>query len=355
MDPAEFFGHCERAFERAAEKFCGDDLWLTLADRPVRLRYAGGGMRAFIEPSFGHLRMALAPIAPVGTAFTIMVWDYHETGEAIPPRPWLPEAEGVLGRVAAFGEPRFAAMVDLGETQVWMHDRERNIAFLWIRDGRRLPPWDKIHPLRQLLDAWADHLGLQMIHAGAAGTSKGGVLVVGPGGAGKSTTVLATMASGGRAAGDDYVLVGNAAGNGGLVAYSLYDSMRLFESHRDRFPHLMLHPDETEAAGNGRPKLTSYMSVHRPGAVVASLPISAIVIPRPAPGRRTRAQRESGGKALFALAPSTLKQLDPGNARALSRMGALCRALPCWSLELGDDIDAVAPTIDAIITQATAT
>jgi hypothetical protein len=84
------------------------------------------------------------------------------------------------------------------------------------------------------------------------------------------------------------------------------------------------------------------------------LPVSAIVIPRPAPGTRTRAHRESGGKALFALAPNTLKQLHPQDAAAFARMAALCRALPCWRLELGDDLDAVAPTLDAIIAPATA-
>jgi hypothetical protein len=101
--------------------------------------------------------------------------------------------------------------------------------------------------------------------------------------------------------------------------------------------------------------LTSYVSMHRPGVMVERLPVSAIVMPHPAPGRRTRAQRESGVTALFALAPNTLKQLDPQNATAFARMAALCRTLPCWSLELGDDLHNVTSTIDNIISRVDVT
>lgn len=343
MEPAAFFDACCKAFERAAEKSGGEDLWLTIADRLVRLRFAGRVLREFIEPSFRHLRVE--PGKP-DAAFTVLIWDHDETGEAIPPRPWRPEIEGVLGRVTDFGAPRFAAMVDLGETQVWMHDRDRGIAFLWVRSAMRVPVWDRIHPLRPLLDAWAGTQDLLMIHAGAVGTAHGGALIIGPGGSGKSTTVLAILASGGRSAGDDYVLV---RGGNHPVAYSLYGAMRLFENHRDRFPFLMPHPDAATPDDSGTTKLTSYLSIHRPDAMVGSLPFSAIVMPRPAPGTRTRAHRENGGKALFALAPNTLKQLDPQNAAAFARMAALCRRLPCWRLDLGDDLDALAPTIDAIV------
>jgi hypothetical protein len=347
VEPLAFFDACSDAFERAAEKYPAKDLWLRMADRSVRLRFAGHGLREFMEPSFRHLRSSPGSEA----AFTVMVWDYDETAEAIPPRPWPPEAEGVLGRVADFGAPRFSAMAELDETQVWMCDRERGVAFLWVRSAARLRAWDRIHPLRPLIDAWACAQDLQMIHAGAASTSGGGVLIVGPSGSGKSTMVLAILAAGGRAAGDDYVLV---SGGYQPIAYSVYGTMRLFESHRARFPFLMPHPDAVTLDDNGTAKLTSYISVNHPAALVERLPVVAIVIPRPAPGRRTRAQRESGGRALFAVAPNTLKQLDPQNAAAFARMAALCRALPCWSFELGDDLDDIASTISEIIGQGAA-
>jgi hypothetical protein len=349
VEAVAFFGSCREAFVRASKKCGGSDLFLNMADRVVRLRFAGRELREIMEPSFRHL--AAAPPG-IEAALTILVWDHEGTGEAIPPRPWAPEAEGVLGRVRDFGSPRFSAMVDLGETQVWMHDRERGVAFLWVRSLARLASWDRIHPLRLLLDAWARTQGLQMIHAGAVSTSHGGgVLVVGPAGAGKSTTVLAMLAAGGRAVGDDYVLVG--VGNRPL-AYSIYGAMRIFESQRGRFPFLMPHPDVATPDGNGATKLTSYVAVHRPEVMTGRLPVLAIVMPRPAPGRRTHAVREGGANALFAVAPNTLKQLDPQNAASFARMAALCRALPCWRLDLGDDLDAVPRAIDAITRQAAA-
>jgi hypothetical protein len=354
MDPVTFFDVCCHAFSRAADKLPAEDLWLQIASRVIRLRFAGHGLRTFIEPCFSHLRLTSGSVPE----FTIMIWDYEETGEAVPPRPRRPEAEGVLGRVADFGAPRFTK-VDHdktparftyweSETQVWMFDRERCVAFFWVRSVRQLAYWDRIHPLRRLIDVWANIQGLQMVHAGAASISRGGVLIVGPGGSGKSTTVLAMLSSGGYATGDDYVLV---SGGWQPVTYSVFGSMRLYKDHRARFPFLMPHPDDATLDDNGLAKLTSYVSMHRPGVMVARLSVSAIVMPRPAPGRRTRVQREGGGRALFALAPNTLKQFDPQNASAFARMAALCRALPCWSIELGDDLHNLPSIIDEIIPQ----
>ena len=188
-----------------------------------------------------------------------------------------------------------------------------------------------------------------MIHGGAAALGDGGVLVVGPSGAGKSTTVLAILAAGGRSAGDDYVLVG---GNPLPVAYSVYGAMRLVEDHRSRFPFLMPRPDLVTPSRDGAAKLTSYVSVHNPAAMVSRLPITAIVMPRPRPGGRTRARREGGARALFALAPNTLRQLNPQDRAAFSRMASLCRALPCWSLDLGDDLGSLPGVVEAIVAQS---
>jgi hypothetical protein len=52
---------------------------------------------------------------------------------------------------------------------------------------------------------------------------------------------------------------------------------------------------------------------------------------------------------LAALAPSTIFQLYPPKANALAEMAALVRAVPCYSLELGSDIDRIPEAIIELI------
>jgi hypothetical protein len=198
VEPEDFFAAAEAAFARAAALTPVEDVWLLLAGRRVRLRLAGTSLGAALAPPFEHLRTAAAAVVDL----TLLIWDHDDGGVAPPPRPWAVENEGVMGRVAGYGGERFEALIDVGGRQVWMLDRARGIGFVWVRGARDLPSWDRIHPLRQILGAWAAAQGLQIVHAGAAGFDGAGALVVGPGGSGKSTTVLACIGAGARAAGD---------------------------------------------------------------------------------------------------------------------------------------------------------
>jgi hypothetical protein len=59
----------------------------------------------------------------------------------------------------------------------------------------------------------------------------------------------------------------------------------------------------------------------------------------------------SRAAALAALAPSTIFQLHPPQENALARMAALVSQVPCYSLELGSDIEripeAILPLVEA--------
>ncbi len=214
-----------------------------------------------------------------------------------------------------------------------------------------VPIWDCIRPLRRLLHAWARGFGADLVHAGAVGIDGAGVLVVGPGGTGKSTTVLAAMAAGLAAAGDDYVLVdaGSSAGDAGEAgvelhvealptAHAVYGTMRLHQAHLDRFPTLMTEHDHVfDEPWSGRAKVTSYISRHRPDRLTAELRLVGIVIPHVVDNEPPEVTRETPARALLALAPSSMLQVDPTDASMFARLTRLCRVLPCWRLPLGPE------------------
>ncbi len=84
------------------------------------------------------------------------------------------------------------------------------------------------------------------------------------------------------------------------------------------------------------------------GLAVTCLPADYHNTPQKIPVRIGK-QKPSGGAALFALAPNSLKQLDPTSRAAFQRMALLCKSVPCWRLELGTDLAGIAPAVrDAI-------
>ena len=89
--------------------------------------------------------------------------------------------------------------------------------------------------MRNILHWWAASTSGQLIHAGALGRPDGGVLLLGAGGAGKSTTTLASLGSALRIAGDDFNLVDTAEP---VTVHSLYSGAKLADAARSRFPEL---------------------------------------------------------------------------------------------------------------------
>ena len=103
-----------------------------------------------------------------------------------------------------------------------------------VRDVRRVPWWERAAPFRSIWQWSLTSEDRCLAHAAAIGTSAGGLLLVGPGGAGKSTTTVAAALSGMRVAGDDYVVL--ESGPGGVVAHSLYATAKLAPATVHRLP-----------------------------------------------------------------------------------------------------------------------
>ena len=343
---AAYYHAVTTAFATAAEQHGLTDLWLRIARRSIRFRVAGNRLYAMIAPVFAHLQTPPQQSADL----TILLWDTASTGVGLPPLPAHAGEPDRAGKLRNLCDLRFATEHDPDAGQFWMFDRQTETAVVWVNDVESIPIWDHIHPLRRLLHAWARGFGADLVHAGAVGIDGAGVLVVGPGGTGKSTTVLAAMAAGLKAAGDDYVLVDTASPP---TVHALYGTMRLHQAHLDRFPALMTQHDHVfDEPWSGRAKVTSYISRHRPDRLTAELRLVGIVIPQVVDHEPPELTRETPARALLALAPSSLLQVDPTDASMFARLSRLCRLLPCWRLPLGPDPARAAARLAQLISES---
>ena len=93
--------------------------------------------------------------------------------------------------------------------QLRTFDVTNRVALLYITDLSLLPSWERFSPIKELIHLYALTESCLLFHGAslAQSDSSGCVLIVGPGGAGKSSLTALALSQGMKTTGDDYVLV----------------------------------------------------------------------------------------------------------------------------------------------------
>jgi hypothetical protein len=338
-----FLETVSQTFQRA-EAAAGEpiDRFYRIGGYIVRLRFASPALLPLITPALGHL--AIPPGSP--SALTVCLWDSASTGTKMPSPPWSTGDYIARGEVCGYSDRRIETAFHIGADALSILDKERDLAFFWVRDARRLPYYESGAPLRAILHWWMRDRGLQMIHAAAIGTAAGGVLIVGRGGSGKSTTALACFRSGLLYASDDYCLL---AGEPLPYIHSVYNSAKLDPGGAPGFP-------EIASAACNLDRLDSEKALfflHRfcPENIASGFPVRAVLLPSVTGKRETTCRLASATAALKALAPSTLFQLSGAGRAALETMAKVVKQLPCIHLELGTDLDKIPDAILGLLSE----
>ncbi len=200
-----------------------------------------------------------------------------------------------------------SAVYEAGSSALTVYDTRSSRGFYRVPAVDEIPWWELAAPLRPALHFALAGPTSHLVHAAVVGESRrGGVLLAGPGGSGKTTLALAAVERGMAYVGDDYVFLEHG------VAWNLYRTAKV-------------------DAGADREKVVSHVS---PGSLVEALPVRAVIVPT-IRGGRTRLQRIGGAEALRALAPSTAFQMPFDRGAVLATLAQLVRQVPCFKLELG--------------------
>lgn len=343
-EPGIFFAAARDAFMAATDVAGSFECDYRIGELGVRLRFAGPALVPLLTPALAHLEVP--PGAVVVPALTVLLWDSASVGVPMPPPAWGADGYRPRGEIRGFDGPvRAAYQEDLGALSLF--DVAAGEAIFWTRDARLLRPYETAAPLRAILHWAMGGRGRRFVHGAAVGTATGGVLIVGRGGVGKSTTSLACLAapeSGLRFAGDDYVLLEE--GEAPRV-HSLYASAKLRADHLWRLPRLA--PLAAAADGVDEGKLVLLLHRRCPERLGGPFPIRAILLPRVVGGPATRLRPVGGGAALAALAPSTIFQLAGAGADTLRALSRLAAQVPCYVLELGDDTGQIPGVVASLL------
>lgn len=295
-----------------------------------------GGVRVRLEVA-GELANTVLPalgarlVEPHGTP-DVHLYAYDGGGLRNPPweRSEYIERDQIRGR----SDGRIRATFAVPHRALNLYDTRTRRGIFWCADPELLPPWEAGAPLRHLF-AWAlADFGCELIHSGSAGLDDGsGLLLVGPGGSGKSTTTVTCVAAGMRTVGDDYLLLDSRAEP---VVYPLYDIVKLTADSPARAG--ISDPDVTLIREDGKAHVR--LSSAFPHAPIASLRVKAVVQPSLA-GRTGAVASVSPGDALRAIAPNTMTQIVGTGDGPVRAVGRMVRSAPAFSLEVGPDRDEI--------------
>jgi hypothetical protein len=328
----------DAAYQLAAAAGAECETRFMLAGYRVRIRAASPSLLDRLGQAFAHL-----PDATEGPLdLTVFLWDSEAAADATPPLP-ATAAEEPRGAVFYSASAQLQIAYQPGLSQLSALDSSHGVAWFWCRDGQSLPFWEPAAPFRQILHWWLSERGLMLLHGAAVGTPKGGVLLVGRGGSGKSTCALASLASNLLYAGDDYVAIGLPPAP---RVYSVYGSGKLVPHHSVLLPHLP--PPSFPGDGSPEEKAVFFVSDRFPDRMCTDFPLTAVIVPRVTPGA-ARISPIGPGAALRALAPSTLLQLHPARPDALTKMAALLKAVPTYCLETGEDVAATPRALEGLL------
>jgi hypothetical protein len=321
----------------------------------LRIRIVGRPLADALLPALAH-----HPRHDPGTGHDVEIraWDASSTDGDL---PWFPltaldgGTSGAARIEAGRRGPHRRLRYQPDERALSLYDPHADLALWCVADPAALPYWERGAPLRALFHWIMEDHGRALVHAAAVGRPDGGLLIVGRGGSGKSTTALSCVGRGLGYLSDDYCIVD--PGPPEPRAHSLYSSAKLHHHQLAGsgapagLAHLAAWVDATGPGPEGDDKALLFVAEHATdGDLVPTFPIRAVVVPTITGGTTTFGPTTAGA-ALGALAPSSVLKAPGGGAGALALLAGLVRAVPCIELRLGPDLAALPAHLARLLDQ----
>ena len=274
---SSFFATAAGEFDCVAGREVVVERRLRFGDRRVLLRFAGRGLAEVLMPAF-----ATSGDDANGTPLaTISLWDERACPEGSGRYPWGAADIGPGGLVHGSNRDRIVAVHEPHSGALTLVDRAGRALLHRVPDCRAVPWWERAAPLRAALYWALTGQGRHLVHAGAVGDERGGVLLAGASGSGKTTVALAALVDGFGYLADDYVLLHDP---GELTAYAIYQTAKLDDGHLARFAtlaHQVRFPPPHEAAE----KAVLDVGAVTPASRRESLAVRSVIVPRIRGGR----------------------------------------------------------------------
>lgn len=307
-----------------------------IAGRTLRFRFAGPALAHAMTRALTHL----ADDVPGRADLDISVFDTETSGVAMLPPPWRDGELRVHGEIESLIDAGLYAHFNVYHGSLIILDPSAGRGVYWMPDPTCFPDHETATPVISLFQGWLGPSGLALVHAAAVGTDRGGALLVGVNGAGKSNTVLSCLGSELGFVGDDRCLIGC---DPDPVAYSLYSSAKIWGGDESEIPSMARLGDHCELMSTG--KTVIFLNECAPGSLRAGTPITCILYPQVTDRRATAIRPAQRAPGVRMLASETALRWPATGRQTVGAISEVFRRAPVHTLELGTDRTRIAPVI----------
>ena len=258
----------------------------------------------------------------------IYTWHTHSSPLSQTPSDWRALERWMHGEPVHALFDDVSTFIDPIGRNIAVLDFDKGQAAVWFADPSP-PIWTLAAPFLRLLDMWFTKRGKILCHGAAIAKHGCAALLIGPGGAGKSTLALHAPDADFGYLGDDYVLVEPGAGS--PIVYSVYALGKLLQVDADT--HI---PARTAVAQFSDERSDKVLLRIDEATICLSAPLVAVVEPFIGESDTPRLERISVGDALRKILPTSLRQLPGDEQKKLSLMARVI-AVPCFRLHMTRD------------------
>lgn len=228
---------------------------------------------------------------------------------------------------------------------VW--DYESCTGVMWC-NTEIMPPWLLSRPILPLIHAYATKTEWCPVHASAVGRDNKFLLMVGPGGAGKSTAALSCLAADWQYAGDDFVLINPTQ----RLVKPLYASGRLRVGGPEQLATGLSRFIFAESNEGDEPRFEMRFGTSDKKDLVQGGTIERILIPRRRGGIAFETEKARPVDVFSAMIPYT-RIYTPGRAEQLTKkLLAAAGMVSAYFIDTGRDAMAIPDGLQQILDDA---
>lgn len=258
-------------------------------------------------------------------SFTVHIWDSVCSNKEIVPSRWGVKDYRQKGEIEGFQSQEYRLVFDVGSQALSMVNLKNRQGYFWTPDLMKLPYWEKGSPLRNIIHWFLQLDKKHLTHGAAVAFPTGGVLIVGKGGSGKSTTALSCLKTELLYCSDDYCAVEN---NGLPSVHQVYSTAKMVSK-------------ET--------KVVLDVKKQHPEKMINRFPLKAIIFPKICMKKEPELKEAKKSLLLRELAVSTMLQLPGENREMLPFFSEVVKSVPCHTLELSSNYLANAKHLENFI------
>ena len=312
---------------------------VSIGSTAVALEVAGSTVADLILPAFAW-RAAVEPAARQPAA-TLFAYD-SMSGAPRPASPWRVGDFLVRDEVVGSGDDDVSVAYGLESRLLSTFDATTHQGVWWTPDAGGLPSWELTAPLRYQLHWSLGQQQLAFVHAAVVGKDGKGILLVGRGGAGKSTATAACLDNGWEFLADDYCVLECSPVP---RAHSVYRYAKLAE------PSLAMVPGLRDAVAWQRPADAKHVldiAGRRPEQMVRTCELVAVVLPEITSSHELPVEVH-GARRARDLVASTMFQMASPSTASLGVVADVIESLPAYRVGLNDTAHAIVAALDRVL------